>query len=311
MSVFNESERLLRESIDSILTQTYSDFELIIVCDNPSRGDEIQVILDSYNDSRIKYIVNEANMGLAMSLNTAFKIATADIIARMDADDIAEPNRFECQIKCFDSQQCDLVFSRYSYIDENSETLSNYNEQTFFQPQQLSNKIAVDPNIIHHPTVMFTRDIFEQTGDYRDFPCSQDADLWLRMQECGCRFLMLPDKLLRYRINTNSVSSKRWFQQQLTIHYIMKLSLERLQKGHDSFSKENYQKYLQAKGVSKESKVEALHRSENILYKAAKYKAENKMLKALALRLYVFATSGILRDYYLSVMRKKRLLRLK
>lgn len=308
MSVYNETEKLLRESLESILSQTLSDFELIVVCDDPTRKDELKAVLDSYNDSRIVYIVNEINRGLAMSLNIAFEKATADIIARMDADDIAENNRFEKQLLCFDSHQFDFVFSRYSYIDEQSKLLSHYNEQTLFQPETLRNKIAVDPNIIHHPTVMFTRDIFERAGRYRDFPCSQDADLWLRMQECGCRFLMLPDKLLRYRINTQSVSSKRWFQQQLTIHYIMELSVERLEKGRDTYSKDDYQKYLQKKGVFDESKAKALHLSQMSLSTAARYKTEGRNLPALILRIHVFLTSSILRDYYLVVMKKKRMI---
>ena len=306
MSVYNESEKLLRESLESILSQTYTNFELIIVCDNPSRKDEIEEVLNTYNDSRIKYIVNQSNKGLAMSLNVAFKEAVADIIARMDADDIAENNRFEKQIKCFESHQYDLVFSRYSYIDEQSRVLSHYNEQTFFQPEKLRKKIAVDPNIIHHPTVMFTRDIFEKVGGYRDFPCSQDADLWLRMQESGCRFLMLPEKLLRYRINTNSVSSKRWFQQQLTIHYIMKLSLERLETGRDSYSKDNYQNYLKRMRVYDVARANALHLSQKKLSAAARYKTEGKNLRAFILRSYVFLTSRYLRDYYLVVMEKQR-----
>lgn len=309
MSVFNEPEPLLRESIESILSQSISGFEFIIVCDKPERREKVNLLLQTYKDDRIHFYANENNVGLAMSLNRAFKYSNADFIARMDADDVAEVHRFEKQLNILESGVYDLVFSRYNYIDEESRILDSFEEQDYYESDVLSKTVSVNPHIIHHPTVMFTRKIFEKVGGYRNFPCSQDADLWLRMQEAGCRFVMLPDRLLRYRINPLSVSSKRWYQQQLTIHYIMNLSLERLQKGKDCYSLECYNQYLSEKGCNNEKKAAALRDCEEILTKASKYRSKGNNLQSFLLRLYVFLKSKQLRDYYLCVLKKKRLIR--
>lgn len=309
MSVYNETGKMIRESIMSILSQSFSDFEIIVVCDNPDRRSEMKAFFDAFSDKRITFISNDINKGLALSMNIAFKYAKANLIARMDADDIAELDRFQKQLRLLDNGQYDLVFSRYSFIDEESRLLDGFEEQDYYNSDVLSRTVSVNPHIIHHPTVMFTREIFEKVGGYRDFPCSQDADLWLRMQEAGCRFVMLPDKLLRYRINPRSVSSKRWCQQQLTIHYIMNLSLERLQKGKDSYSIEGYNRYLSEKGCNNEKKATVLRDCEEILTKASKYRNKGNILQSFLLRIYVFLKSKQLRDYYLCVLKKKRLMR--
>lgn len=308
MSVYNETIEHIRESVLSVLSQVFVDFELIIILDNPERKD-VKMFIEGIKDSRIVFVENERNIGLAMSMNRAAKLARSDIFVRMDADDIAEIDRFQKQLKLLESGQYDLVFSRYCFIDEESRILDGYKEEDYYNSDVLSRTVSVNPHIIHHPTVMFTREIFEKVGGYRDFPCSQDADLWLRMQEAGCRFVMLPDKLLRYRINPRSVSSKRWYQQQLTIHYIMNLSLERLQKGKDSYSIEGYNKYLSEKGCNNEKKAAALRDCEEILTKASKYRSKGNNLQSILLRIYVFLKSKQLRDYYLCVLKKKKLMR--
>ena len=309
MSIFNESECIIKESIKSLIDQTFPNFEVIIVCDNPSRKEEIERFIRSFNDDRLILLCNQSNIGLAMSMNKAAKVARAKVLARMDADDIAEKDRFEKQMSYLNDKKYDFVFCKYIYIDEESHVIDSYGEQELIQPEELSYSIAIKPGIIHHPTVIYTRDIFKKVGGYRDFPCSQDQDLWFRMQEAGCRFLMIPDKLLRYRINKNGVSSKRWYQQQLTIHYIMQLSYKRLKYGLDNFSKENYSKYLQSKGIHDERKAQSLHKSENILSKAVRYRRDGKWFYATLLRLYVFLSSRVLREYYFYVMRKKRLIK--
>lgn len=308
MSIYNETESQIRESVESILEQSFRDFEFIIVCDNPDYLKAVEII-DSYHDSRIIYEQNEKNIGLALSMNKAASLATTDIFVRMDADDIAEKDRLAKLVDCFNGKHIDFAFSRYCYIDEESKLINNNDNLEYFEQSGLSNIIALSPSIIHHPTVIFTREIFEKVGGYRDFPCSQDADLWLRMQEAGCRFFMLPDKLLRYRLSSNSVSSKKWFQQQLTIHYIMQLSYERLTKGKDSYSKENYNRYLHNKGVNDETKAKALLKSEKILSKALHERRNGHVVKSITLRIYVFLTSKTLRDYYICVMKKKRIMK--
>jgi glycosyltransferase involved in cell wall biosynthesis len=99
MSVYNESEEYLRKSIESILNQTYTDFEFIIILDNPDNKKARDILKEYENkDDRIVLLENEKNIGLAPSLNRGVKVARGKYIARMDADDIALPQRFEKQV---------------------------------------------------------------------------------------------------------------------------------------------------------------------------------------------------------------------
>ena len=120
MSIYKEPLEWLHESIDSILYQTFKDFEFIIICDNPEYKEGIE-LLNEYRkkDDRIIIINNVKNIGLTKSLNKGLAVAKGKYIARMDADDIAMPNRFEHQITYLD-KNTDLVAigSSVSIIDE-------------------------------------------------------------------------------------------------------------------------------------------------------------------------------------------------
>ena len=94
MSTYNETTKELDESINSILQQTYSNFEFLIINDNPNNY-ELEKTLKSYKDSRIKIIHNEENLGLVKSLNNGLKYCNGQYVARMDADDISCPSRIQ------------------------------------------------------------------------------------------------------------------------------------------------------------------------------------------------------------------------
>lgn len=312
MSIYNESESLIRESLDSLIAQTFQDFEIVIVCDNPKRKDEIQDIMQSYNDREIIVVYNESNLGLAMSMNKAAKEAHSDIFARMDADDIAKPERLEKEYNILKKKEYDFVFSKYDIINESSSIIKKEFTDSLpnYTPTEIP-KILQFKNMIHHPTVMLTKEIFNKVGGYRDFPVSQDFDLWLRLNEAGCRFYMINESLLYYRVNTNGTTKRKWLQQQLTIHYIFQLSVQRLQRGFDNFSKKNYQKYLEQNGNGNEKVTLNLKRSENLLVTALQERHNGKKIKAMTLRIYVFATNTFLRGYYFQVLKKKILLKWK
>ena len=100
MSVYNEPVDWMRQAIESILNQTYKDFEFIIVNDNPER-EENQLVLNEYRDkdSRISVLCNDQNIGLTKSLNKGLENANCEFVARMDADDIAFPDRLKLQLQ--------------------------------------------------------------------------------------------------------------------------------------------------------------------------------------------------------------------
>ena len=303
MSIYNETEKYIKESVTSILGQTFEDFELIIVVDNPLRTD-IEQILGDFNDNRIRIDYNEKNIGLAISMNKAFGLAQSDIIVRMDADDIAVSTRLEEQIPKIKSGLFDFVFSDYSFIDSESNDVSKASGIVINKDEDLNKKIQL-ACMIHHPTVVFTRDSFKKVGGYRNFPCAQDLDLWLRMAENGCRFCYIDQRLLKYRINEIGTSSQKWHKQHLITQYIYELSLERLKNGIDSYSEDNCAAYLKRWGDGNYKKLKNFRNNYDRLDKALALKISGHPYKSLILRACVFFSSDVYRRHYL-VMREKR-----
>ena len=242
MSVFNEELSQISLAVDSILNQTFSDFELIIVNDNP-KNDEMKKYLEDLKnkDNRIVIHHNEKNIGLAMSMNTAAKLAKGDVLARMDADDISDITRFEKEYELIKSGKYDVVATGFHYIDENGDKL-NLNIR-YYSDRGL-NKLLPQGNTLHHPTIMFTKEIFDKAGAYRDFPCAQDYDLWLRMYDNGAKIHMIHEDLFAYRVRRKSISGSRKMKQLATMMYMRELYKERKKKGKDSFSLENYNSFL-------------------------------------------------------------------
>ena len=120
MGVYNINDKeVLQKAIMSILGQTFSDFEFII-CDDGSTNNVLEMVKDiAGNDKRIKIIQNEENKGLAYTLNKCLEVATGEYIARMDADDISEKDRFEQQIKILDEKpEVGLVSSNIYFFNE-------------------------------------------------------------------------------------------------------------------------------------------------------------------------------------------------
>ena len=303
MIVFNESKAQIVESVHSMLEQSFSDFELIIVNDNPRR-DDIQDIINQFADDRIRIIKNESNIGLAMSMNVAASQARADIYARMDADDIAEFDRFAIEYEIIRRPDVDVVFSNFVYIDNESKPIEEKYKRNFLEGPVDSRDIALRPSLIHHPTVMMKRNIFEKVGGYRDFPCAQDSDLWMRMQENGALFYRIAKPLMRYRINPKGTTQKKYFKQQLTAHYIFSLSIERMTMGKDSFSKDNYEAYMKRCGIDSIYKERCFHNGIALLRKA---KEKIGVIK-IWYRIAAFAISPQHRKYYNMVKYKKSLL---
>lgn len=240
MSIYNESLSEIEQAIDSILIQDYDDYECIIVIDNPNRYDAIACI-EKKKDSRFIIVTNEKNIGLAMSMNRAVAVSKGKYLLRMDADDICLPSRFRKQIDCIERNDFDLVCSNFRYIDEKG-IIQNI-KTNVIDDVTLKNSLPYG-NFIHHPTVVMKKSVFNSVGGYRDFPCAQDYDLWLRLYEKNISIHFMRDVLLYYRIRSTSVSQSNKVKQLLTIWYIQDLYKQRKRNGVDFFSIENYEQYL-------------------------------------------------------------------
>lgn len=307
MSVYNENLTDINKAVNSVLSQSFREFECIIVNDNPNRQD-YQDLLNEWaiKDSRIKIVNNPENIGLAASMNKALSCATADIIARMDADDYSVPERFEKELKLLRETDSDVVFSNYTLIDENDAFLDDGKPACLYEEGQNLTEMIVFSGIVHHPTVMMKKEAIQKVNGYRPFPCSQDQDLWIRMLESGAKFTYLNEVLLHYRVRQNSITQKRGFQQFVTIQYILKLFKERVENnGKDSFSVEAYQKYINDQ-CSNEKEIKRYDVAVRSLTDALKDKETGQSFNRIIKRIKAFCVSKKIRNAYLFRMINKK-----
>lgn len=214
LPVYN-AEKYLREAIDSILKQTFTDFELLLINDGSTDGSE--EIIKSYTDDRIIYIKNEQNRGLINSLNRGIDLAAGEYIARMDADDIALPERFEKQLKfLWERNDIAMLATTYYCIDAEGKPLPAWpTDRQTITPEQIR-KVLPRDNCLAHPTVMARAEVFKK---YRYHPelvlqyrfihnkkYSEDYDLWLRIAADGLTIAKVDEPLLYYRVLSNSVT---------------------------------------------------------------------------------------------------------
>jgi glycosyltransferase involved in cell wall biosynthesis len=202
MPVFNAGA-FLKESIESILNQTYENFELIIL-DDGSTDESVEIVNQFLKkDSRIKFYRNPINYGVAISRNILVKLAKYDIIAWMDADDIAYPNRLEKEIKTMnEDNSIDLVCSQIDIINTDG---------TFRSSQKRMNySLYYDMHFfcsIPNPTVMCKKKAITDSGGYHiNMPPTEDFDLWSRLIN-KYRICKIEEPLLKYRISPNSISN--------------------------------------------------------------------------------------------------------
>lgn len=218
MPVYNTEEKYLREAIESILNQTYADFEFLIIDDGSSNN--AQEVILSYKDSRIFYIQNEQNIGLIKTLNKALDLAKGEYIARMDSDDISLPERFQKQVDFLDKNpDVDILGTWFNCIPRNREI------ETFITDKEIKECMLINSNNIGHPTVMIRKSTvktlkikYDETDLY-----VEDYALWLSLIG-KVKFANVGEILLNYRIHGNSVCQTKEIEQSLNVQKIMVLA---------------------------------------------------------------------------------------
>lgn len=208
MSVYNEPIEWMKASIESVLYQTFSDYEFIIVNDNPAR-DENRLILGDYQrkDSRIHIITNNDNIGLTRSLNKALSFARGEYVARMDADDICLSTRFERQVDFMDNHK-ECVASGTSAIIINEKGEMGRRWKVYENWQDLQSSILFFSPILH-PTAFFRREFSGKRVRYDEtMRYSQDYALWASLIK-DYEIANITAPLLYYRISGNQISSNK------------------------------------------------------------------------------------------------------
>lgn len=212
MAVYN-GECWLSESIESILKQSLTDFEFIIVNDGSfdSTIDVIKHYMD--NDSRIR-LINKSNTGLADSLNVGVNQALGKWIARIDADDISEPHRLRLQYSFAESNK-DLVLlgSGHCMIDEFGNRKKVYTYPS--SHEHLVNNLIQLKGFFPHSSAFIKRESLQKIGGYRSrIKRAEDYDLWLRISDIG-KISCLNDTLVRIRYHVNQISNDNFGRRQL------------------------------------------------------------------------------------------------
>lgn len=236
MPVYNPNLEYLQESINSILNQTFDDFEFIIIDDNSD--EEINLFLKSIDDHRVKIKRNINNLGVTKSLNIGFGMAKGKYIARMDCDDISFPDRLQKQFD-FMNENPDVIvcgcgikkFCRYDELDSKCETyVPQINDMELFRIRLLFCNCGPP-----HPTAFFNRELLIKYAiNYNeDYYNSQDYAMWVSCSKVA-RMHIINDVMLAYRVHPNQISTAGYKRQ---LHYARKVRESQL-KGLFSFVSE-------------------------------------------------------------------------
>lgn len=212
MSSYREAPAVFCAAADSILAQSFKDFEFVIVLDDPGNA-ELRALIEGYaeKDARVRPLFNEKNLGLAGSLNAAIATCAARYICRMDADDIARFDRLEKQLSYMEENGLDLVGGNMEVVDDSGSHL--YAADKLPQRPESVAKALRWNNSVPHPTWFGERDLFVK--GYRAMPLCEDYDFLLRSALAGARLGNYPGTVLSYRMSAGSLSRSDLYEQYL------------------------------------------------------------------------------------------------
>jgi glycosyltransferase involved in cell wall biosynthesis len=232
MSAYN-SEDTIADSILSIMNQSYKDWELLLV--NDFSSDNTLDIIEKYaaTDSRIKVINNEKNMGLTVSLNRAINVSNGEFIARLDSDDLAEPQRLEKQVAFLVSNpDVGMVGSGANLINKTGKKIGNMD---VISNDYIISKFINYLNPFIHSTIMIRKCVLDEVGGYREkFRYSQDYDLILRIYDRYAAVNM-PEHLISWRVSEGSITMQNNTLQRIFADIAKQFASERRINGIDSY----------------------------------------------------------------------------
>ena len=224
LPVYNASD-YLRAAIDSILNQSFKNFELLII--NDGSKDQSSNIIHSYRDPRLRIIHHSKNVGLIKTLNEGLKIASGNYIVRMDADDVSLPHRIEKQVK-FMNAHPEVALAGTWFRDLKSKIKV---AKTPINHNALKSYLFFSCGLAH-PTVILRKNVFYEHHLFfnSDYPHAEDYELWVRASRM-LEIANIPEVLLQYRFHDEQVSARHNNTQRSSIHrchqrQLMELGLE-------------------------------------------------------------------------------------
>lgn len=218
MPCYKEPKEFFVEALESILTQTYKDIEVIVIMNgyNPV----LVELLEDYSkkDTRLSFYVNDKNRGIAYSLNRGIALANGEYIARMDSDDIAKRDRLEKELVYLQTHNLDLVGCYFEIIDEKG-TLKGYREGPTSNAE-IYNELA-KRDCIGHSTWLFKKEVYNRVQGYAELLYGEDYHFLLKACKVGIKFGMLPEYCLKYRIRSSSESHTKEAEFYATAQFLL------------------------------------------------------------------------------------------
>ncbi len=240
MSVYNEKADWLKESVNSILQQTYKNIEFVIVVDNPKNTCLIDILKEYEKaDNRIILKINEENKGLVHSLNRALEYCTGQYIARMDADDISHLDRFEKQLSYIKSNKLDLIGTNVHLFKDNKHVF--FTTDKLLTHKYLKKLLLRGAIGIVHPTFFGKREVFETLNGYEYSPHTEDMEFLARVITNGFKVGNMKDVLLDCRYSDGSITKSNAIYIYKMALYITKLFNEFNKNGKYQFDKRYYE----------------------------------------------------------------------
>lgn len=305
MSTYNEKEAWLRQSIESMLNQTYRQLELILVLDNPANDLLRQVILEYQGqDARLVFVPNEENLGLVASLNKALEYVHGSYVARMDADDVAYPDRLEKQLRVMRETGADFVMSAIDFIHEDGKVVTGISDEAFGADAVA--EVMKYGNIAHHPTWLMKKEVYDTLKGYRNIAYCEDMEFVLRALQEGFRIVKSPDHAVQYRLRESGISKSFTMEQAMKARYIR----DKYAKGEKISQIPEEQLNSRFSGYQEKQK-QSFNRADRMLDSFCQAMAEGRWLRCLSRALGGFLSNGYFRmlfmEYFKSWRVRKRL----
>jgi glycosyltransferase involved in cell wall biosynthesis len=266
-------EPYVADALTSIQSQTFSDIEIVVVDDGSTDGTLRIVEQFASTDGRIKVVRSTRNQGLSAALNLGLTYCRAPFIARMDGDDIALPERLEKQLNFLEQTPgVALVGCASIQIDQSGRPIPGLRIARKPEEKDIAQTILLNTPCLH--IWLARHEVYDKLNVYRDMSFSEDYDFLLRAWTAGFRLSNLPEALMHIRTRPDNMSA--CVEQRKAHYYIRNLYRERVKCGHDSFSKEAFDRRV------KPGKLE------NLFFRLALKCAQRGVLVRHSLRPFIF-----------------------